>query len=234
MSIEIFSRRGMTGLLLAASVFSSASLAQDAARPAPGGPRGDRIPILQCCQCAGPEAPQGAALALNTGSSQWTVTGPGGTSPQATIPSSNPAWLPVLGTLLPPAAWISPVGNPTTVGAFSYKTQFDARRCAIPSTITVSGQFLADNKGSIYVDGVFVKSSVGTPNYGFLPGSLTSFSYTIPAASSGGVHTVEMRADNSGGPTGVVVQLTVKRNCPKSAELPGKGQVDDAMIDDPR
>ena len=233
MSIKSLSRRGATGLLLAASVFSTASLAQDAARPAPdlGGPRGERIPVLQCCQCVGRD---GAVLALNTGSSQWSVTAPGGTASQPTTPSSNAAWVPVLGSLLPPALWISPVGNPSTVGAFSYKTQFDARRCTIASTITISGQFLADNKGSIYVDGVFVKSSVGTPNYGFLPGSLTPFSYTIPAAASGGVHTVEMRADNSGGPTGVVVQLTVKRNCPKSAELPGKGQVDDAPIDDPR
>jgi hypothetical protein len=109
----------------------------------------------------------------------------------------------------------------------------DACRCTIPSSITVSRQFLADNKDSIYADGVFVKSSVSTPNYGFLRGSLTSFSYTIPAGSSGGVHTVGMRADNTGDLTGFAVQLTIKGNCPKSIELSGKGAVGDGTTDNP-
>jgi hypothetical protein len=234
MTINKMSRRSISGLLLAACALTSVSNAQVVGRSASDGPRGNRIPVLQCCQCAGPDAPQGAAMALNTGSSLWSVTLPGSSTPQATAPSSNAAWTPSLGTLLPPAHWISPLGNPTTIGTYSYQTQFDARRCTIPSSITVSGQFLADNKGSIYVDGVFVKSSVGTANYGFLPGSLTSFSYTIPAGSSGGIHTVEMRADNTSDVTGVVVQLTIKRNCPRSIEMSNGGQIDEGSSANPK
>jgi hypothetical protein len=126
--------------------------------------------------------------------------------------------------LAPIANWISPVGNPQSVGVYNYETRFDARRCTIPSEIVITGKFLADNSATLLVDGQKVISSQGTPNYGFLPGSLTPFSYTIPAGSAAGVHTITVQATNAGGPTGVVVQLTATRKCSDKIE---KGERDD-------
>jgi hypothetical protein len=207
------SRRGLTGLLLAASVFSSAVVAQDAERVG----RPGRLPVLPCCKCLG----ETTTTNLSTGAVPWSVSSPGSSAQAGTAVASNVAWTTMLA---PMAQWISPVGNPQTVGVFNYQTQFDARRCTIPSEIVITGKFLADNTATLLIDGNNVISSQGTPNYGFLPGSLTPFSYTIPAGSAAGVHTVSLQATNSGGPTGVVVQLTATRKCSDRIE---KGERDD-------
>jgi hypothetical protein len=223
MSIIKMTRRGMSSVLLAATIFSTAGLAQDAVRTVQSGPRIGKLAVLQCCQCVGRDAPQPQGLNLSTGTGPWNVTLPGGAG-SGTQNASNPAWGPALVT---GATWISPTGNPSATGPYKYTTSFAARRCTIPSSITITGKFLADNKGTLYVDGVQVAVSLGTPDYGFLPGSLTPFSYTIPASSSGGVHTITMQADNSSGPTGIDVQLNIKRNCPKNVEVQGNDVIED-------
>jgi hypothetical protein len=210
MSMISFTRRAAGSLLLGATLMSTASFAQDE-RIAEGL---KRLPVLPCCQCIGKE---GASLDLSTGAAVWSAILPGGAN-SATQNASNPAWTP---TTLAPANWISPTSNPTTVGTYTYSIRFDARRCVIPSSITITGKYLADNKGTLLVDGRPVATQLGTPNYGFLPGSVTPFSYTIPAAQASGLHTITLQAENSGGPTGVVVQLSVRRNCDGPTEIQG-------------
>ncbi len=207
MTISPMPRRGLAYLLVAASIFSTAVSAQDMERAAPQ----KRMTVLPCCKCLG----ESTTANLSTGAVAWTASLPGGSVQTPTATASNPAWTTMLA---PMAQWISPAGNPTTIGVYNYQTQFDARNCTIPSDITITGKFLADNSGVLLVDGHTVASSVGTPNYGFLPGSLTSFSYTIPAGSAAGVHTVTLQAHNSGSFTGIVVQLTATRKCSSKVE----------------
>lgn len=206
---QIFARLTTTPL-----ASSSAVIAQDTRNVAPGEGRA-RTPALKCCNCLG----ETTTANLSTGAVPWTVKVPPSGSVQGTTLASNVAWInSPLSTVSPlpqllPAKWISPVGNPTAVGVYRYETQFNAQKCIIPSEISISGNFLADNTGVLKIDGKTVASSLGTPNYGFLPGSLTPFSYTIPANSSVGIHTVTMEANNIGGPTGIIVQLSVTRKC---------------------
>jgi hypothetical protein len=213
MTINTLSRRKITGLLLAASIFSSAVIAQDADRIG----RPGRLPVLPCCKCLG----ETTTTNLSTGAVPWTASLPGSPAQGGTALAANVAWTTMLAPL---AQWISPAGNPQTVGVYNYQTQFDARRCSIQSEIVVTGKFLADNSATLLIDGNKVISSQGTPNYGFLPGSLTPFSYVIPAGSAAGIHTVTVQATNSSGPTGIVVQLTATRKCSDKVE---KGDRDD-------
>jgi hypothetical protein len=206
-------RSGLAALLFAAAALPTAGLARDRQKLAEPIPIGGAL-TLPCCQCAG-----GTSTAdLSTGTRPWTVASPGGAPGQATANAANQAWT----TMLSPAQWISPVGNPQTVGTYTYQTQFDARNCVIGSAITVSGKFLADNTATLLIDGTKVVSSQGTANYGFLPGSLTPFSYTIPAGSSGGIHTITLSATNTSGPTGIVAQVTATRHCNANTEIGGR------------
>jgi hypothetical protein len=197
----MFSKR-VSIVTLAAAAFmatlsSGAAMAQDSRIPPP--PRG----VLPCCNCLN----EVKTASLNTGSLPWTVKGPGSSTSVAAVNSSNAAWTT---TVIPTANWISPAGNPTAPGNYVYETRIDLRNCTLNSTVTISGKFLADNVGSVLVDGKPIISSAGTPNYGFLPGSLTNFSYTVAA---GGVHTVTINAYNAGGPTGIIAEVTATRTC---------------------
>lgn len=216
MKININKSRLSAAVILSAIALSSPGQSQEAVR--------GRATILPCCLCVGGDA---TTINLSTGAAPWTVTAPSGPSGQGTVNASNVAWTT---TVIPSAQWISPVGNPTTIGDFKYDVSFDARKCIVPSVIVISGKFLADNKGKVLVDGIPIGvSSLGTPNYGFLPGSLTPFSYTIPAGSSSGIHTVSLVATNRGDATGIIVELSVTRKCkgnPKTGEL-GQGPRDD-------
>jgi hypothetical protein len=161
------------------------------------------MPNLACCTRPG----QRTTLNLSTGSASWSVKLPSGAT-VTTANSANVAWTT---TVIPTAHWISPVGNPATPGNYVYSTQFDASNCRVRCTITVSGKFLVDNKGVLKVDGVTVASSLGTPMYGFLPGSVTPFSYNIPVVN--GVHTITFEAFNQSGPTGADIELLISRLC---------------------
>jgi hypothetical protein len=162
------------------------------------------MPNLACCTRPG----QRTSLNLSTGSAaMWSVKLPSG----ATVPTANSANVAWTTTVIPTAQWISPVGNPAATGNYVYSTQFDASNCRVRCTITVSGKFLVDNKGVLKVDGVTVASSLGTPMYGFLPGSVTPFSYNIPVVN--GVHTITFEAYNQSGPTGADIELLISRLC---------------------
>jgi hypothetical protein len=83
-------------------------------------------------------------------------------------------------------------------------------------------QFLADNRASVMVNGIAIASTLNaeapeplTNRYGFLAGSMGTFSYTIPA---GGIHTVTIRVRNSDMATGMIAEVTATRTCKEPAE----------------
>lgn len=202
-----FSRLG-AAVMLASTLLSATAVMAQAANE-----RGGKSTIIPCCRCIG-----GSSTAnVSTGKPNvvWTVTQPGSAVPTPVMPVSNVAWTT---TAIPGGAWVSPQGNPMTVGNFDYSTVIDVRDCIIGSTVTISGKFLADNRGTLLVDGREVISSGGTPNYGFLPGSVTPFTVTLPAGATG-FHTITLRAQNSGGPTGILVELNVTRQCGDERQL---------------
>lgn len=206
-----FSVRRIAMTAAPALFLATSALAQVAVPPPP---RPDRsVTTVPCCRCIG----EATRANVSTGSSGavWTVTGPGSTAAAGTVPASNVAWTT---TVIPGAGWISPVGSPSAVGTYSYQTRIDLRNCVIPSNVTISGRFLADNRGTLFVNGREVVSSAGTPNYGFLPGSLTTFNYALPAGTNG-IVTIELRAQNSGGPTGIQAEVTVTRQCGNERDL---------------
>lgn len=171
---------------------------------------------IPCCICAGKDVP---ITRLSTGGTAvWTVSGPGVSG--STVPSSNAAWTT---TAVPGAGWISPVGNPQTPGIYTYTTTINIPKCALDAPVIISGRFLVDNTGTLIVDGTTIISSGGTPNYGFLPASVTAFG-PIPISGTG-LHTITIKANNSSGPTGVLIELTATRKCPGdpiTGELPIK------------
>jgi hypothetical protein len=220
MNKKTLSKTLLTALLLAATGLSTMGSAQEGSSTRPtaeqianmnalnnAAPR-QGVP-LPCCKCVG----QSTSANLSTGTANWTVTGP--STVGITVNAVNEAWT----TMLAPAAqWISPLNNPTAVGVYTYETKIDLRSCVIPSAVMIEGKFLADNHAVLLVDGREIKSSQGTPNYGFLPGSLTPFSTTLPAGSTG-VHTITVRARNEGGPTGIVVVANATRKCGDNPEV---------------
>jgi hypothetical protein len=212
MKKSVFARLGSATMLLPALLAVTAASAQQAVPPPPR-PGPVAATVIPCCRCIGGSA----TTNVSTGRPNvtWTVKQPGSTAATPVMNATNVAWTT---SVIPGAAWVSPQGNPTTVGSFDYETQIDLRNCVIPSTVTISGRFLADNRGTILVDGREVVSSGGTPNYGFLPGSLTPFTITLPAGTTG-VHTITLRAQNIGGPTGIQAEVNVTRNCGDERQL---------------
>lgn len=215
MSPTLVTRRMALGAVLALSTVSSTLFAQaEIARPRP-----ERIPSLPCCKCLG----ESSTLNLSTGKTNWTASQPGNPTQGPTANAANVAWTT---SVITTAQWISPVGNPTATGDYTYQTRFNSGNCTIPSMIVVSGKFLADNRATLLVDGVTVATSVGTPNYGFLPGSLTTFTYTIPANLAAGAHNITLVANNQSGPTGVIADVQVTRKCTDRVEMDGRPQAE--------
>lgn len=179
-------------------------------------------PTLRCCRCVG-EASQ---INLSTGLAVWTVQSPSAppsgpanptlsplrslllTPPVMADPAGNPAW-----TSLPGAQWIGPPLSATTVGTYVYDTTFTVEaRCVIPSTVTLSGSFAADNSAAVYIDSNLtpIATSGGTPNFGFLPGSITTFG---PITLSPGLHHLKVRVYNQSGATGLIMNAMLVRKC---------------------
>jgi hypothetical protein len=208
MKNNIVKKIKLMSVMFAAFAFTSAAFAQEARKPVPA----KGLSTLPCCKCVGGTT----TTNLSTGTAVWKLIAP---TVSATVLSSNAAWTTLLASQIPAAQWISPVGNPTNAGGTIYELKFDTRKCIIPSDIVISGKFLADNSATLMVNGLPVASSIGTPNYGFLPGSLTPFSFTIPAAMANGVQSITVQASNDEGTaTGIVVQATATRKCPNERE----------------
>jgi hypothetical protein len=188
---------------------------------------------LACCHCLGEKT----TLNLNTGAANWYVTSPDGGGGQSdpgnptqterkrnqrTASSSqlnsiavlgvpvaqpNPAWTQTLS----PALWIAPPGAPQAIGTYVYTTTFNVPACTIPSTVSLAGKFAADNAAQLYIDNNATPFVLNGPaNYGFQTGSIASFQ---ASPLSPGTHTIKVLVTNIGGPTGLVVQAAVTRNC---------------------
>jgi hypothetical protein len=137
---------------------------------------------------------------LSTGTAVWSVTTPA----NVTTTAQNAAYV-AWTTMLSPAQWVSPPGSPTASGVYVYQTTFKAHKNCTNGSL--SGRFLGDNSVNLYFDGTLIASSQGTPNYGFLPGSVTPFSV---ASFGPGAHTLKAEVTNESGPTGVVVDAEKK------------------------
>ena len=201
--------RLLAGAVLTSSMFATAIPAPAFAQQAPmlvpelGIAKRPVRPVnLPCCRCL-----DGKTTTVNasTGTAPWNVAF-GSSAAQPVIPASNVSWTPV-----PPGQWVGPAGN-AVLGDYTYTMPFQVPKCVIPMQVTISGKFAADNTGKLYIGGNLVKASQGTPNYGFLPGSVTPFTWT--GVLTPGPHAITMVVTNTSGPTGVVVAATITVTCP--------------------
>jgi hypothetical protein len=197
--------------LIALTVLSVSGVAQ---RPAeireakisPNIPEQARTPTIGCCECVG----KTTTLNISTGQGSpidplWQVNG----GPSYTTPP-YPGWATTLG----PAKWIQPVGSPTPspnlpVGSFKYTVQFNVPKCTIPSDVRVDGTFAADNGASILLDGNPV-TSCPMPYCFKAPGQPLSIAGITP-----GSHTLTFEVKNEGGPSGLIVNAILTRQCQK-------------------
>lgn len=160
---------------------------------------------LPCCRCVDGSS---TTVSINTGTAPWGVSWPSVFGYPAVVPAANAAWAPV-----PPAQWVGPAGAPTASGDYVYQLQFQVPQCVIPARITIAGRFAADNRATLYIDAIQVRSSVGTPNYGFLPGSVTSFSAPVSPTPTG-LHSIRLVVSNTSSATAAIVQGAITVTCP--------------------
>jgi hypothetical protein len=123
--------------------------------------------------------------------------------PVASVPGS---WT----TLLAPAVWIGHPGQPEDMGDYIYDLEFYVPNCMIPSQIHVIGRAAADNRASIFLDGVPVPPPV--------PGFTSPTPFTAGPVTGTGVHTLRFVVTNDGGPTGLVVRAAITVRCPEQLE----------------
>lgn len=176
----------------------------------------DQIPRdairVPCCRCLDGST---FSVTIDTRRAAWRVTQPNGSGPQPVVPATHPAWAAV-----PPAGWVGPPGAPATVGDYEYELPFYVPPCVIDAPVQLSGRFGADNRARVFIDGNLVTQSQGPPNYGFQPGSITPFTTTV---TTPGLHRLRVIVSNIGGPTGLILQGTLTRTCPRDLERRERG-----------
>lgn len=215
MSISNLSRRGISGLLLAATFFSTAGIAQSAMRPAPEKSIKPGKPdiVVNCCRCIGEKS---APLDISTGKANWTVskthTAPppmpaGGWSvgPIAAVPTNlspqvlpgniGPNPLPGTWTNLLGADWLQPAANiagtawNSTVpnGHWTYVLKVEVPKCTIPQKVVINGKLAADDYGRMYVDGPggWTSTLVGPTGAGFAVSATQSFNAVLNPSMGG-------------------------------------------------
>ena len=164
----------------------------------PPGSTNGAVAVLNCSNSAN----NPAHVDLSTGQPGWTLTGPSG--PAAIVLASNVAWSAVAG-----APWIGPAA-PAVIGVYTYKTQVRINPCPKGRAARIAVTYRADNIGTLFVGGVQQQAQLGTYNYGFLPASLTTKTVVLPVGTSG-IQTIELRVQNTGGPTGLAANVQVTR-----------------------
>src|SRR6266436_438625 len=188
-------------LLLAAA---TAAAQTDRVRP-DAGEAGPAVPTLGCCKCLGGTN----TLDLSTiSSNNWTVNG----NPAVFLGPINSYW-----NINPrPAKWVSTsatggTGN-VTVGTYDYKLKSVVPACAIEQRVTLTGNYGGDDDVSVYLDSTLIAECTGgwcfnTPHkvLSTLPATLVS---TMP-------HTLLVRVNNSGGPSGMFVNAKLTSACVK-------------------
>ena len=166
--------------------------------PLPPADANDGVPVLNCSNSAN-NPPQ---VNLSTGQPGWTLTGPAGAA--SIVPVSNVSWSAVAG-----AQWVGP-SSAAAIGTYVYKTQVRINACPKGRAAQIAVIYRADNIGTLFVNGVQVQTQAGTYNYGFLPASQTTKTVVLPVGTSG-VQTIELRVQNTSGPTGLAASVFVTR-----------------------
>lgn len=173
-----------------------------------------KVPTLPCCKCLG----ESTTLNISTGQGSptdpiWRVNG----GPAYTTPP-YPGWI----TTLSPARWIQPVANPkpssnVPPGVYKYTMKFSIPKCTIPGTARLSGRFAADNTVKAFLD--------GTPIPGAACGTINCFKAPdapIPlnlGSIAPGSHVLTFEVRNVSGPSGLVVNAQIRRECKKEMIL---------------
>lgn len=189
-------------LILVASGPTSFAAAQERLGVRPPPPRTVQLP---CCRCLDGKK---TSVNVSTGAVPWNVAF-GNSAAQPVVLATNVAWTPV-----PPGKWVGPGSE--NQGTYTYQMPFQVPRCLIPMRVTISGKFAADNSAQLYV-GNLVASSQGTQDYGFLPGSVTPFTWSGSLAP--GQNAIKVVVTNSGGATGLVVAATITISCPSDKDI---------------
>ncbi len=169
-------------------------------------------PSLECCNCLG----QSTTLDLSTGQGSpidplWKMN----MGAAYTTPPASPSWC---STFPSPAKWIQPVASPipslnVPPGVYKYTVRFYVPKCTIPSVVRLEGKFAADNSAvlGMHLDGPMI---AGTS----CPGPVcfkcsTAVPFTVAALSQGAWHTLSIDVKNNEGPSGLIVNAKLTRQC---------------------
>lgn len=179
--------------------------------PAPIGPA---KPVkLGCCRCLGETL---GPINISTGQPvPWTVNN-SLTVPQSVVGGwhgwNNAPPVP------PGSQWVGPVnGNSAAPGTYTYRLNINVPKCIIPGSVTISGKFWADNKGTVSLtnsSATFSTLTNTSPLHGFLTSNGQGFSYTVAAP---GTYTLTVTTTNESGPTGMLMDARVIKRCTTEA-----------------
>lgn len=164
-------------------------------------------PTLGCCRCL-----DGTTnLDLSTvPSNNWTVTDNGITKPAVFLAQNqiNSAW-----NINPgPAQWVSTSSaGGGGVGDFVYKFSFEVSNCTIPQTITLAGNFGADNNIDVYLDNTGNLVGQCTGNWCFSTSHQPLPTFTTPVQP--GWHTLIVKVNNISGPSGMFINARLTGHC---------------------
>jgi hypothetical protein len=239
MSTNTLTRRGISSLLLAATVFSSAVIAQGVGRPGPQKSIKPGKPdiAVNCCRCVGGK--NDVASDISTGKASWTVSStptapppmPAGgwaVGPIAVVPTNisqqvapvniGPNPLPGTWTTISGADWIKPNGALPN-GHWTYVLKVQVPNCTVPQKVVINGSLAADDYARMYVDGpsgVGTATLVGSLGAGF-NGATRSFSAVLgpnPVFTKPGIYYIRVEMDNLGGaPAGIVLNGSLTGEC---------------------
>jgi hypothetical protein len=212
-------RFGFNSLLLAASIFSTAALAQDKTRPLPS--RNEIV--LPCCRCIDGKV---TPIDVSTGTAPWQVNSsiPGamGSFTPGAISNPHPAWTAT--AALAPAKWLQPSTSTTMQnfqnGFATYTLKIRVQQCTIPQKVTISGKLAGDDVAFAYIDNPGSPASTATINLGgganfpltgikSINGTLGTGPFTAP-----GVYTLRVVMQNTGqGPAAIILNGQITSVC---------------------
>jgi uncharacterized repeat protein (TIGR01451 family)/fimbrial isopeptide formation D2 family protein len=129
----------------------------------------------------------------------------GNTVPAQVLTSIPPSYVPNSAT----SSWIGPGVADVTTGVYTYHTTFTLTGCD-PSSVVVNGQWASDNQAVIRVNNV--DTPFTTSNNGF--GQFSQFSLNSTNSNfHAGLNTLDFVVTNSGGVTGVRVEMSGTVKC---------------------